>query len=840
MANSNNDRIVVLIDMDCFFCQVETKLRPEYEGKPLAVVQYNQWKLGGIIAVNYEAREYGVTRHMRGEEAKEKCQDLILASVPCLRGKADTSRYRSAGREVIEVIRKHCNVVERASVDEAYMDLTDTINKRMLTNSTISTEHLITQLSNTFVVGYSEVGKNNEEDRSKGTRAWISNIFEELEDVKAQKLAMAGAIVEELRDDIFKQTGFKCSAGIAQNKILAKLACGLHKPNRQTILPADAVSSLYSSLPVKKVRNLGGKFGDVVVESLNCNVMGDLLQYSLQYLQKRFDDKTGSWLYNIARGIDNEPVTMRLVSKSIGACKKFPGKQAITSLDVLKHWAGELSAEVCERLEQDLEENERRATLLTICYHYYQNKTVVSQSRSCTLNSYKPEKMAKQCVEIISRSTQNPVAYVGLSAGKFIQAKGSENFINFFKASSSEHRQKISVQPENTDMECIKLTSNTVETITDTLEIGKNIGTISNTHETKNVSNGRLKSAGQNSKSSAELNEEIPNMEIDWSPTSRRLNTLITSLNERNKKKTVYEKKINNSNLNKSLHQNQFEGSFFLNIFNPEENKLKGARRKETTVLTELNENVDIEYEKFNENITEEVKIENDCNIPKEKSTDFKGHENITSNNKTNSAKLDVDKAQCSYRESVQTSSNAAINGNDIEINSQSTIKLGEIFPDLNNIDPNVVALLPLNLQKEAKLYMKAQNRETNARETSTRNSKVKGKSKTNVTKGKKKSNGIYSFLVKRDLPNVTDVPPIRCVHCREMIAASKYNEHCDFHVAENLQKELNNSMLRIVNIERKVDTYEVNSNSMKRRSNDDILKPEKSYKSTSFLSYSS
>lgn len=41
------------------------------------------------------------------------------------------------------------------------------------------------------------------------------------------------------------------------------------------------------------------------------------------------------WLYNIARGIDNEPVSVRLVSKSIGACKKFPGKQAITSLNMV-------------------------------------------------------------------------------------------------------------------------------------------------------------------------------------------------------------------------------------------------------------------------------------------------------------------------------------------------------------------------------------------------------------------------------------------------------------------------------------------------------------------------
>jgi len=76
-------------------------------------------------------------------------------------------------------------------------------------------------------------------------------------------------------------------------QILAKLACGLHKPNRQTILPEAAIAKLYSTLPVKKVRNLGGKFGDIVVESLGCNVMGDLLQYSLEQLQKQFDEKTG-------------------------------------------------------------------------------------------------------------------------------------------------------------------------------------------------------------------------------------------------------------------------------------------------------------------------------------------------------------------------------------------------------------------------------------------------------------------------------------------------------------------------------------------------------------------
>ena len=57
------------------------------------------------------------------------------------------------------------------------------------------------------------------EERNNGTRTWIMNIFKDLEDIEAQKLAIAGIIVEEIRADIFDKTGFRCSAGIAQNKV---------------------------------------------------------------------------------------------------------------------------------------------------------------------------------------------------------------------------------------------------------------------------------------------------------------------------------------------------------------------------------------------------------------------------------------------------------------------------------------------------------------------------------------------------------------------------------------------------------------------------------------------
>lgn len=47
MHSLGNQRVVALVDMDCFYCQVETRLNPSLKGKPVAVVQYNQWKGGG-------------------------------------------------------------------------------------------------------------------------------------------------------------------------------------------------------------------------------------------------------------------------------------------------------------------------------------------------------------------------------------------------------------------------------------------------------------------------------------------------------------------------------------------------------------------------------------------------------------------------------------------------------------------------------------------------------------------------------------------------------------------------------------------------------------------------
>ncbi|PSN56696.1 hypothetical protein C0J52_00039 [Blattella germanica] len=460
----NSERVVILVDMDCFYCQVEARLNPTLKGKPMAVVQYNQWKGGGIIAVNYEARDFGVTRSMRGNEAKSKCPDIVLVPVSAVRGKADLSKYRNAGREVVDVLCQFSDCIQRASVDEAYIDITRTVEERMKELPRI----VPAQLPNTFVVGYGD--SSNDEATShvswmvvpdlrlKGLEEWL-NVAYMQRDEDQIKLAMGGIVVEELRAAVFSQTGFRCSAGIAHNKVLSKLACGLHKPNRQTILPEPSIRGLFDNLPIKKVKNLGGKFGETLKEQFKIRVMSDLTKYSETQLQQRFDHKTGSWLYNIARGIDHEPVTPRLLSKSIGCCKKFPGRQALAKRQDVEFWLSELAAEVAERLEKDLEENKRRAKLLTVSY--LQGS---SCSRSGPLTSYNAQNIASDALELIRKNSSGnqdtwhpPLKYLGLSVGKFVEEASSKNstLLSFFKTtdkpadtSCTNMATDVSVQPK--------------------------------------------------------------------------------------------------------------------------------------------------------------------------------------------------------------------------------------------------------------------------------------------------------------------------------------------------------------------------------------------------------
>jgi DNA polymerase eta len=213
------DRIISLIDMDCFYVQVEQLSASDptlYKGKPCGVQQYNKFKRGGLIAVNYEARKFGVKRGMPGDDAKKLCPDFHVFHVEEKRGKANLDKYRDASSKIFQVLTKHCQVVEKASIDEAYLDLTDKVNERLQDSNHLNKKPMDIL---PFIERDSFVITNHSMDQKDNLKQWLSFIVDLSSDSFNAKLAIGAQIVKEIRDDIEKTLGYHCSAGIAHNKV---------------------------------------------------------------------------------------------------------------------------------------------------------------------------------------------------------------------------------------------------------------------------------------------------------------------------------------------------------------------------------------------------------------------------------------------------------------------------------------------------------------------------------------------------------------------------------------------------------------------------------------------
>ncbi|XP_060100467.1 DNA polymerase eta [Heteronotia binoei] len=451
------DRVVALADMDCFYIQVEQRLNPSLCGKPCAVVQYKKWKGGGIIAVSYEARAFGVTRNMWAADAKKICPDLLLARVPEAHGKADLTKYREASAKVMEVMTCFA-VIERASIDEAYMDLTSAVQERLqrMQGQPVAAE----QLATTYIQGLPESSAaeentdSKEELRQRGVCQWLELLPYGDPSSPELQLTVGAVIMEEMRAAVESATGFRCSVGISHNKVLAKLACGLNKPNRQTLVPQGSIPKLFSKMPISNIRSLGGKLGASITELLGVEYMGQLIHFSESQLQTRFGDKTGSWLYDLCRGIEHEPVKPRQLPKSIGCSKNFPGKSALVTQKQVQHWLLQLALELEERLNKDRDQNKRVAKQMSIGIRLKGGKHVNSLSRCCALSHYDSQKISRDAFAVIQNyntaggqqaAWSPPITLLQLSASKFMEVSTVSSDITTFLSTDSKYPQPIGI-----------------------------------------------------------------------------------------------------------------------------------------------------------------------------------------------------------------------------------------------------------------------------------------------------------------------------------------------------------------------------------------------------------
>ncbi|KAJ7413542.1 DNA polymerase eta [Pitangus sulphuratus] len=293
--------------------------------------------------------------------------------------------------------------IERASIDEAYLDLTGSARDRLraLRGGAVPAALL------------------------PSTFEWLASLSFDNPDCPDLQLTMGAVIVEEIRVAVEEATGFRCSAGISHNKTLAKLACGLNKPNRQTLVSARFVPQLFSQLPVSSIRNLGGKLGTAITDILGVEYIGQLTQFSEAELQTHFGDKTGSWLYDLCRGIEEEPVKNRYLPQSIGCSKNFPGRAALATQKAVQHWLLQLALELESRLNKDRSQNHRVARQLMVVIRQQGDTRV---SRFCALSRYDAQKICNDAFTLIQNCNaagmhqaawSPPLISVHLSASKF-------------------------------------------------------------------------------------------------------------------------------------------------------------------------------------------------------------------------------------------------------------------------------------------------------------------------------------------------------------------------------------------------------------------------------------
>jgi DNA polymerase-4 len=247
-------RKIIHVDMDAFYASVEQRDDPQLRGKPVVVA----WKgnRSVVCAASYEARSFGVRSAMPAVRAERLCPGAIF--VP-----PDFTRYRAVSRSVREIFKRHTELIEPLSLDEAYLDATE--NKMGLPTATL--------------------------------------------------------VARTIREQIREELNLTASAGVAPNKFLAKLASDWRKPDGLFVIQPDEIETFLLPLPVGRLPGVGKVTGEKLAK-LGVQTVADLRNLDLPLLEHQFG-RYGLRLHELARGVDDSAVVPDRPTQSISVEDTF-------------------------------------------------------------------------------------------------------------------------------------------------------------------------------------------------------------------------------------------------------------------------------------------------------------------------------------------------------------------------------------------------------------------------------------------------------------------------------------------------------------------------------------
>ncbi|XP_004405898.1 PREDICTED: DNA polymerase iota [Odobenus rosmarus divergens] len=349
---SSSSRVIVHVDLDCFYAQVEMISNPELKGKPLGVQQKYL-----VVTCNYEARKLGVKKLMNVRDAKEKCPQLVLVNGE------DLTRYREMSYKVTELLEEFSPVVERLGFDENFVDLTGMVEKRL---QQLQSD----ELSALTVSGHV-----------------YNNQYINLHDIVHIRLLVGSQIAAEMREAMYNQLGLTGCAGVASNKLLAKLVSGIFKPNQQTVLLPESSQVLIQSLShVKEMPGIGYKTAKRL-EALGISSVLDLQTFSPKILEKELGISVAQRIQKLSFGEDNSPVTPSGPPQSFSEEDSF--KKCSSEVEA-KNKIEELLASLLNRVCQD---GRKPHTIRLIIRRYSSENHCSRESRQCPIPSHVIQKL---------------------------------------------------------------------------------------------------------------------------------------------------------------------------------------------------------------------------------------------------------------------------------------------------------------------------------------------------------------------------------------------------------------------------------------------------------------